>query len=132
MLTHFNLYANALQGEAWMAGAEYRKEIFYAILPMFHAFGMTLYLTYGIRKQGLLVLFPKFDSDLVLDAMKKSPADRLLRGPADLRAHRDGREGEGRLAAVLQVLHLRRHEPAGPRVELWESSPAACWWRATA
>ena len=74
MLTHFNLYSNALQGEAWMAGAEYRKEIFYAILPMFHAFGMTLYLTYGIRKQGLLVLFPKFDTDLVLAAMKKSPA----------------------------------------------------------
>ncbi|HEV7948938.1 MAG TPA: long-chain-fatty-acid--CoA ligase [Glaciihabitans sp.] len=74
MLTHLNLSANALQGEAWMHGAEYRKEIFYAILPMFHAFGMTLYLTYGIRKQALLVLFPKFDPDLVLDAMKKSPA----------------------------------------------------------
>jgi long-chain acyl-CoA synthetase len=74
MLTHFNLYSNALQGEAWMQGAEYRKEIFYAILPMFHAFGMTLYLTYGIRKQGLLVLFPKFDPELVLGAMKKSPA----------------------------------------------------------
>jgi long-chain acyl-CoA synthetase len=74
MLTHFNLYANALQGEAWMQGAEYRKEIFYAILPMFHAFGMTLYLTYGIRKQGLLVLFPKFDPELILAAMKKSPA----------------------------------------------------------
>jgi len=74
MLTHFNLYSNALQGEAWMHGAEYRKEVFYAILPMFHAFGMTLYLTYGIRKQGLLVLFPKFDPDLILAAMKKSPA----------------------------------------------------------
>ena len=74
MLTHLNLYANALQGEAWMHGAEYRKEIFYAILPMFHAFGMTLYLTYGIRKQALLVLFPMFDPTLVLDAMKKSPA----------------------------------------------------------
>ena len=74
MLTHFNLYSNALQGEAWMHGAEYRKEVFYAILPMFHAFGMTLYLTYGIRKQGLLVLFPKFDPNLILDAMKKSPA----------------------------------------------------------
>ena len=74
ILSHFNLYANALQGEAWMHGAEYRKEIFYAILPMFHAFGMTLYLTYGIRKQGLLVLFPRFDPDMVLDAMKKSPA----------------------------------------------------------
>jgi long-chain acyl-CoA synthetase len=74
MLTHFNLYSNALQGEAWMQGAQYRKEVFYAILPMFHAFGMTLYLTYGIRKQGLLVLFPKFDPELVLGAMKKSPA----------------------------------------------------------
>ncbi len=74
MLTHLNLYANALQGEAWMHGAEYRKEIFYAILPMFHAFGMTLYLTYGIRKQALLVLFPMFDPTLVLDAMKRSPA----------------------------------------------------------
>ncbi|MEB0259951.1 AMP-binding protein, partial [Undibacterium sp. 5I1] len=54
--------------------AEYRKEIFYAILPMFHAFGMTLYLTYGIRKQALLVLFPKFEPGLILAAMKKSPA----------------------------------------------------------
>lgn len=74
MLTHFNLVSNALQGEAWMHGAEYRKEIFYAILPMFHAFGMTLYLTYGIRKQALLVLFPKFEPGLIFDAMKKSPA----------------------------------------------------------
>ncbi|MFQ4148937.1 long-chain-fatty-acid--CoA ligase [Arthrobacter sp. LAPM80] len=74
MLTHFNLHANALQGEAWMQGAELGKEVLYAVLPMFHAFGMTLYLTFGIRKQGLLVLFPKFDTDLVLAAMKKSPA----------------------------------------------------------
>lgn len=74
MLTHFNLYANALQGEAWMHGARYREEVFYAILPMFHAFGMTLYLTYGIRKQALLVLFPKFDPKMVLDAMRRSPA----------------------------------------------------------
>ena len=74
MLTHFNLVSNALQGEAWMYGAQYRKEIFYAILPMFHAFGMTLYLTYGIRKQALLVLFPSFDPATILDAMKKSPA----------------------------------------------------------
>ena len=74
MLTHFNLFSNALQGEAWMQGAEYRKETFYAILPMFHAFGMTLYLTFGIRMQALLVLFPKFDPEMILDAMKKSPA----------------------------------------------------------
>lgn len=73
MLSHFNLFANARQGEAWMYGAEYRNENFYAILPFFHAFGMTLFLTYGILKQGRLVIFPSFDVDLVLDAAKKSP-----------------------------------------------------------
>ncbi len=73
MLSHFNLFSNARQGEAWMHGAEYRRENFYAILPMFHAFGMTLFLTYGILKQGRLVIFPSFDVDLVLDAAKKSP-----------------------------------------------------------
>lgn len=73
MLSHSNLFSNARQGEAWMHGAELRKEIFYAILPMFHAFGMTLFLTYGILKQARLVLFPAFDVDLVLAAAKKSP-----------------------------------------------------------
>jgi len=73
MLSHYNLFANARQGEAWMHGAQYRREVFYAILPMFHAFGMTLFLTYGVLKQGRIVLFPAFDVDLVLDAAKKSP-----------------------------------------------------------
>jgi long-chain acyl-CoA synthetase len=73
MLTHSNLFSNARQGEAWMHGAQYRKETFYAILPMFHAFGMTLFLTYGVLKQARLVLFPSFDVDLVLDAARTSP-----------------------------------------------------------
>ena len=73
MLSHFNLFSNARQGEAWMHGAEYRRENFYAILPMFHAYGMTLFLTYGILNQGRLVIFPSFDVDLVLDAARKSP-----------------------------------------------------------
>ncbi len=73
MLSHYNLFANARQGEAWMHGAQYRKETFYAILPLFHAFGMTLFLTYGVLKQARIVLFPAFDVDLVLDAAKKSP-----------------------------------------------------------
>jgi long-chain acyl-CoA synthetase len=73
MLSHYNLFSNARQGEAWMHGAQYRKETFYAILPLFHAFGMTLFLTYGVLKQARIVLFPAFDVDLVLDAAKKSP-----------------------------------------------------------
>lgn len=73
MLTHLNLYANARQGAAWMLGAEERKENAYALLPMFHAFGMTLYLTFGIMKQANLVIFPQFNPDMVLDEVKKYP-----------------------------------------------------------
>ena len=121
MLTPFNLYSNALQGEAWMAGAEYRKEVFYAILPMFHAFGMTLYLTYGIRKQGLLVLFPKFDPDLILAAMKKSPATVYCAVPPIYeRTAMAARERGVSLRSCKYCISGAMNLP-GHVVELWES-----------
>jgi long-chain acyl-CoA synthetase len=121
MLTHYNLYSNALQGEAWMYGAEYRKEIFYAILPMFHAFGMTLYLTYGIRKQALLVLFPKFDPDMILDAMKKSPATVYCAVPpiyerTAMAAKQRGVSLKSCRFCISGAMNLPDHV-----VELWES-----------
>lgn len=73
MLTHFNLYSNALQGAAWMKDAEQRKETFYAVLPFFHAFGMTLHMTHGVLRQARQVLFLRPDIDMVLDAHKKFP-----------------------------------------------------------
>jgi len=73
ILTHRNLYANALQGAAWMHDAVDGKEVIYAVLPMFHAFGMTLYLTFGILKRARIVLFPTFDVDMVLDAARRTP-----------------------------------------------------------
>jgi long-chain acyl-CoA synthetase len=121
MLTHFNLYSNALQGEAWMHGAEYRKEVFYAILPMFHAFGMTLYLTYGIRKQGLLVLFPKFDPDLILAAMKKSPATVYCAVPPIYeRTAMAAKEKGVSLRSCKYCISGAMNLP-GHVVELWES-----------
>jgi len=121
MLTHFNLHANALQGKAWMAGAEYRKEVFYAILPMFHAFGMTLYLTYGILKQGLLVLFPKFDPDLVLGAMKKSPATVYCAVPPIYERTAVAAKEKGVSLRSCKYCISGAMNLPDPVVELWES-----------
>ncbi len=73
MLTHLNLHANALQGRAWVPGMVSGQEVVYAVLPMFHAYGLTLCLTFAMSCGARLVLLPRFDVDLVLDAAKKNP-----------------------------------------------------------
>ncbi|GAA1757452.1 long-chain-fatty-acid--CoA ligase [Pseudarthrobacter sulfonivorans] len=77
MLTHANLQANAAQGRAWVPGLKEGRETVYAVLPMFHAYGLTLCMTFALSIGAKLVLFPKFDVDLVLKALTKSPATFL-------------------------------------------------------
>lgn len=89
-LTHRNLLANAAQSQAWVPSIR-RGEgcVVYAVLPMFHAYGLTLCLTFAMSMGARLVLFPRFDPDMVLAVTKKHPAtflplvppiaDRLLR-----------------------------------------------------
>ncbi|NLP86115.1 long-chain fatty acid--CoA ligase [Microbacterium sp. CFH 90308] len=72
ILTHSNLLANALQGRAWVPGLVEGEEVFYGVLPLFHAYGMTLCLTFAMSIGARLVLFPKFDLDLVRDAARKT------------------------------------------------------------
>ncbi|MET4094292.1 long-chain-fatty-acid--CoA ligase [Arthrobacter sp. UYCu712] len=77
MLTHANLQANAAQGRAWVPGLRDGQETVYAVLPMFHAYGLTLCMTFALSIGAKLVLFPKFDVGLVLKALRKSPATFL-------------------------------------------------------
>jgi long-chain acyl-CoA synthetase len=77
MLTHGNLQANAAQGRAWVPGLKDGRETVYAVLPLFHAYGLTLCMTFALSIGAKLVLFPKFDVDLVLKALKRSPATFL-------------------------------------------------------
>lgn len=77
MLSHSNLLANAAQGRAWVPGLSEGSEVFYAVLPLFHAYGMTLCLTFAMSIGATVVLFPKFDVDLVLTAFAKTPATFL-------------------------------------------------------
>ncbi|WP_431796882.1 long-chain-fatty-acid--CoA ligase [Microbacterium kunmingense] len=73
ILSHRNLRSNAAQGRAWVPGLAEGAETFYAVLPMFHAYGLTLCLTFAISIGARIVLFPKFDVDLVVTAAKTSP-----------------------------------------------------------
>ncbi|WP_300682794.1 long-chain-fatty-acid--CoA ligase [Nocardioides sp.] len=77
MLTHRNLAANVAQSRAWVPELREGQEVFYGILPLFHAYGMMLCLLCAVRLGGCLVLFPRFDLDMVLDAMKRRPATFL-------------------------------------------------------
>ncbi|MHA7239727.1 long-chain-fatty-acid--CoA ligase [Arthrobacter sp. TMS1-12-1] len=93
VLTHRNLLANAAQGRAWVPGLDVGRETVYAVLPMFHAYGLTLCVTFAVSIGAKLVLFPRFDVGLVLDAVRKSPPtflpavppiyDRLAAGAAE-------------------------------------------------
>lgn len=90
MLTHRNLGSNVNQSAAWVAELHEGAETFYTVLPLFHAFGMTTALTTGFKLGATLVLFPKFDVSLILQAQKRIPCtffpgvapmfDRILKG----------------------------------------------------
>lgn len=140
MLTHRNLRANAMQGEAWVPGLRKGAETFYAVLPLFHAYGMTLCLTFAMSIGAKLVLFPAFDVGLVADAARKSPPtflpavppiyDQLSRaatqGRLDLSSVRFAISG----AMSLPVSTVKRWEDAsgGLLVEgygMTETSPVA-------
>jgi len=49
----------------------------YGVLPLFHAYGLTLCLSFALSIGARLVLFPRFDEALVLDAFRKTPATFL-------------------------------------------------------
>lgn len=111
-LTHRNLLANAAQARAWTPTVhDGEGTVVYAVLPMFHAYGLTLCLTYAMSRAARLVLFPKFDPDMVLAVTKKHPAtvlpavppiaERLLR-----RARERGVSLEGTAIGVSGAMAL--------------------------
>jgi long-chain acyl-CoA synthetase len=73
VLSHRNLLANATQARLWVPQIRRGDNVVYAVLPMFHAYGLTLCLTFAMSMASRLVLFPAFDPALVLTAMKKHP-----------------------------------------------------------
>lgn len=72
-LSHGNLLINAAQARAWVPEVPRGSASVHAVLPLFHAYGLTLCLTFAISMGARLVLFPRFDPDLVLSVIRKRP-----------------------------------------------------------
>jgi long-chain acyl-CoA synthetase len=68
-LTHFNLVANAYQNRLWLPDAQAGREVTLAVLPLFHAYGLTVCMNLTVLLGGTLVLIPKFDLDAVFGAI---------------------------------------------------------------
>lgn len=71
MLTHFNLVANVKQLLVWnpIAGAPGTERIL-TVIPLFHSYGMTVCMNYGIAAGYELILLPRFDLQDVMNTIK--------------------------------------------------------------
>jgi long-chain acyl-CoA synthetase len=93
-LTHFQLYMNCTIGGDLLGFED--DDIGIAVLPFFHVFGLSSVLNATIRYGGTTVLVPRFDVDLVVDAIEKHRATIFPGVPtmftALLQAAREGRD----------------------------------------
>ncbi|MCW2598672.1 MAG: Long-chain-fatty-acid--CoA ligase [Frankiales bacterium] len=68
-LSHHNLVSDAYMNRLWDSEAQAGREVTLAVLPLFHAYGLTVAMANSILLGGTLVLLPRFDLDLVFKAI---------------------------------------------------------------
>lgn len=72
MLTHSNVYCNALQASMWFTGTTFGKEKILAALPLFHVFAMTAVMTLAIKVGAeIIMMFPRFSVHEAMDLINK-------------------------------------------------------------
>ncbi|MER7606796.1 long-chain fatty acid--CoA ligase [Nocardioides sp. NPDC127503] len=68
-LTHFQLYMNCtVSGELFQVSAD---DVSLAVLPFFHVFGLSSVLNNVVRFGASLVLLPRFEAKVALDALER-------------------------------------------------------------
>lgn len=70
-LTHRNLLSNAWQCRNWMPSLREGEEVFLAVLPFFHVYGMSVCQNLAIGCGGSLVLLPRFQMTEVIKAIER-------------------------------------------------------------
>ncbi|HEX8176218.1 MAG TPA: long-chain fatty acid--CoA ligase [Pyrinomonadaceae bacterium] len=71
MLTHYNIFANVIQAEAWAQRSPRRgEETYLLVIPYFHIYGFTVGMMSGTWQGAQQVLIPKYDVDALLNAIR--------------------------------------------------------------
>jgi long-chain acyl-CoA synthetase len=103
VLTHGNLVSNAYMNRLWDTGATAGGEVTIGVLPLFHAFGMTVCLNATVLLAGTLVLLPRFDVDELFAAVDRWRPTMLPAVPTVFRALAEGPQARLHDLSCLRV-----------------------------
>ncbi len=74
MLTHYNVYANAVQSISWFPGLKRGEHKMLGVLPFFHVFAMTGIMNFSVLGGLEIIALPRFDLNQTLKTIhKKKP-----------------------------------------------------------
>lgn len=81
MLTHRNLVANAIQLRAWGRGEDGSENVL-AVLPLFHAYGLSVSVLASFVSGSTIHLYPRFEVEAVLDLIERERISLVPAVPA--------------------------------------------------
>jgi long-chain acyl-CoA synthetase len=121
-LRHRNLVANVLQGRAWVPGLKEGEESFLVALPLFHAYGVTVSVLLGVALAAKLVLLPKPEIGLIMDAVAREvPSFVPAVPPLYQRIVDEAERRKVSIRGIRYALSGAMPLPA-PLVERWEAA----------
>lgn len=141
MLTHRNVYCNAVQAQLWFTAVREGQDKMLGVLPFFHVFAMTAVMNFSVAMGLEIVALPRFDIKDTLKAIHKKKVTLFpavpaiynainaspLRGKYDLSSLQYCLSGGAPLPAEIKT---RFEKNTGCIViegyGLTESSPVAC------
>jgi long-chain acyl-CoA synthetase len=80
-LSHFNLFANAMQCKMWFYVADSPESRSVGILPLFHALAMTSVMNWSLAVGGSMLLLPRFEAPKLLALIHQKKATALVGVP---------------------------------------------------
>ena len=86
MLSHANVYANAVQSSLWFGGSDTGGQSIVGVLPLFHVFAMTVVMNWASRCGGEMILLPRFALKQLLKTIHDKRPSALAAVPTLLNA----------------------------------------------